>query len=499
MFSNYVNLGNSTRSWAHFTIVTATLFPTLLGLSAEATAQTIQPTPPEVTTQHFFPLGEASQCRQGYVWREAFAGDQVCVSPQMRKAVEDDNSAATERRSPGGSCNPGFVWRLARPDDHVCVTPQVRDQTQVDNRLASSRLVAAARITPLTPSVRMKIPFPPQTPGCHRLMDGVWQDEPCVSDEYIRTHPREPPLPGPSIQSNPKSLFPPPLNLQVPPASIIWGSVAFNITSDPTQITEVDSKAGANAFSIQVNTNQFTCSVCSNGYPFQGLPNVANSASQSGDTAWVQFTYQQSAYGLCVWNWDFTVFTAVQTATKGNEVYGYQNPTNCVNPTQTLTLTGSTGMIGGAEVFGYITCPTPWSNSGCSLQAVGYLPLAGGWYASGVTTDLLGLAGNWTNVNGGLLGAGGGSNAAFHGSAQIQMVLRAYSCFLQFADATGYIPQACPPPPPTNSIFTSLIEISATDPNFTNTGETNNLTNGPATLVCNAFDCWVSYSSVSPP
>jgi hypothetical protein len=499
MFANYVNLGNGTRSAVHFAIVTAAAFLTLLGLIAEASTQTVQPAPPAAATQDLFTLGEGSQCGQGYVWREAFAGDHVCVSPQMRETVADDNRAANERRAQSGNCNPDFVWRLANPEDHVCVTPQVRDQTQVDNRLASSRLASAARVVPLTPSVRMKIPFPPQTPGCHHLVNGVWQDEPCVSDEYIRTHPREPPLPGPSIQSNAKSLFPPPFNFQLPADNIIWGSVAFNITSDPTQATEVDSTAGANAFSVQVNTNYFTCSTCSNGYPFQGLPFIANSASQSKDKAWVQFSYQQAGYGLCVWNWDITVFNSVSFQTKGKTVYGSQNPTNCVNPTQTRTLTGSTAMIGGAEVFGYITCPTPGSNSGCSLQAVGYLPLAGGWYASGVTADLLGLAGNWTNVNGGLLGEGGGSSAVFGGSAQIQTVLRAYSCFLQPTDATGYIPQACPPPPPTNPFFRHLVEISATDPNSSTTGETNNLINGPATLSCDVFDCLVFYNSVSPP
>jgi hypothetical protein len=327
-------------------------------------------------------------------------------------------------------------------------------------------------------------------------VNGVWQDEPCVSDEYIRTHPRKPPLPGPSIQSNSKTLFFfPPFKIQLPADNLVWGSVAFNITSDPTQITEADSSAGANAFSVQVNTNNFTCSTCSNGYPFQGLPGIANSASQSGDTGWVQFSYQQSSYGLCVWNWDITVFNSVYAA--NGTVYGYQNPTNCVNPTQTGTLTGSTAVIGAAEVFGYITCPTPGSNSGCSLQAVGYLPWAGGWYASGVTTDLLGLAGNWTNVNGGLLGEGGSSSAVFHGSAQIQTVLRAYSCFLQPTDATGYTPQACPPP--INAWLALLENISATDPNFSDTGETNNLINGSATLVCNSSNCWVSYNAVSPP
>jgi hypothetical protein len=264
MIANHINLALGTRVSIHFAVVTAMGLTTLLGLRAEASAQAVQPAPPTASAQYFFPPGDGSQCRQGYVSREAFAGDHVCVSPQMRKTVADDNRAANERRAQSGECNPGFVWRLASPEDHLCVTPQVRDQTQVDNRLASSRLATTAGATPLTPSVRMKVPFPPQTPGCHRLVNDIWQDEPCVSDEYIRTHPRKPPLPGPSIQSNSKTLFFfPPLHIQLPADKLVWGSVAFNITSDPTQITEVDSNAGANAFSVQVNTNNFTWPCCS--------------------------------------------------------------------------------------------------------------------------------------------------------------------------------------------------------------------------------------------
>src|SRR5207237_10160316 len=90
-------------------------------------------------------------CRQGYVWRDAFPGDRVCVSPAIRDQAAQDNRQANARRGPGGgpygpdTCREGYEWRAARPDDHVCVTPQTRAQTASDNRQAAgSRGDAAA-------------------------------------------------------------------------------------------------------------------------------------------------------------------------------------------------------------------------------------------------------------------------------------------------------------------------------------------------------------------
>ena len=70
------------------------------------------------------------RCLPGYVWREAFEGDHVCVTPATRSQAAADNAAAAARREPNGgaygpdSCKPGFVWRVARPEDLVCVTPE---------------------------------------------------------------------------------------------------------------------------------------------------------------------------------------------------------------------------------------------------------------------------------------------------------------------------------------------------------------------------------------
>jgi hypothetical protein len=84
-------------------------------------------------------------CLPGFVWREAVAEDHVCVTPETRAQVRQDNELADSRRSTSGgpfgpdTCLPGFVWREATAGDHVCVTPETRSQAQQDNELADSR------------------------------------------------------------------------------------------------------------------------------------------------------------------------------------------------------------------------------------------------------------------------------------------------------------------------------------------------------------------------
>src|SRR5689334_5612491 len=63
-------------------------------------------------------------CLNGFVWRGAFAGDVVCVTPETQRQVALDNRAAASRRDPRGaygprSCQVPFVWRNARASDDV--------------------------------------------------------------------------------------------------------------------------------------------------------------------------------------------------------------------------------------------------------------------------------------------------------------------------------------------------------------------------------------------
>ena len=90
-------------------------------------------------------------CKNGFVFREAYKDDQVCVSTEVRAQVARDNAAAVSRIQPGvghsgpNTCKEGFVWRLARPQDLVCVDPSQRTQAADDNRTAYSR--QQARLT----------------------------------------------------------------------------------------------------------------------------------------------------------------------------------------------------------------------------------------------------------------------------------------------------------------------------------------------------------------
>jgi len=84
-------------------------------------------------------------CIYGFVWREARNGDTVCVKPEVRARVAQENSTPMLNRQPGGgaygsaTCMQGFVWREAFDGDTICVTPEIRRDTLADNAAAESR------------------------------------------------------------------------------------------------------------------------------------------------------------------------------------------------------------------------------------------------------------------------------------------------------------------------------------------------------------------------
>jgi hypothetical protein len=91
------------------------------------------------------PSGE-DVCASGYVWREARRADHVCVTPESRALVREENSGAPQRWTAGAygphTCIQGYVWREAFQGDDVCVTPQRRDQVREENHVAISRRAA---------------------------------------------------------------------------------------------------------------------------------------------------------------------------------------------------------------------------------------------------------------------------------------------------------------------------------------------------------------------
>ncbi len=93
-------------------------------------------------------------CSPGYVWRDAFDGDLICVTPQRYAQVQDENRYASEHIDPNAvvygftnsdDCLPGYMWRLAGPNDRVdpnhqvdrvCVTLKAYDQATDENNHA---------------------------------------------------------------------------------------------------------------------------------------------------------------------------------------------------------------------------------------------------------------------------------------------------------------------------------------------------------------------------
>jgi hypothetical protein len=86
-------------------------------------------------------------CKSGFVWRVARPSDLVCVTPESRARVAEENRTASSRIQPGGgasgpfTCLSGFVWREAFDGDQVCVTPEVRTLVATENQQAASRRV----------------------------------------------------------------------------------------------------------------------------------------------------------------------------------------------------------------------------------------------------------------------------------------------------------------------------------------------------------------------
>ena len=94
--------------------------------------------------QPALPYGPAT-CRSGFVWREASPTDLVCVPPEARNRVAQENATAAERWRGGAegrhSCKRAYVYREAFPGDNVCVTPESYDLAAEENALGPGRRV----------------------------------------------------------------------------------------------------------------------------------------------------------------------------------------------------------------------------------------------------------------------------------------------------------------------------------------------------------------------
>jgi hypothetical protein len=405
---------------------------------------------------------QSDECADGFVWREAFPDDHVCVSPQVRDMVKRQNHDAGQfTTQEGQECAPGYVFRMAGPRDQVCVTEDERDQAEQDNRMAETRLKSTQ--VPDYPDLadeagsRRNMLAVPQKEGCFGFADGAWHEIACVPEETARRN-FPPPAAQFSILSNRKAfyrLFGLPSTLPIRLAS-----TEVSHLSDPTISTLTDSLAGKDAFSIQVNTNFFPAS--------------------NGNTGWVQFVLQSKPDDpsipndddqLCVWQVDVTLAISTKNAS------GYTQ--TCVSVPKLRTVWGPNDVWPGggkritfvgpgvdinekAKVAGFVSTA---GNAGTRLYAWAFVPWAPfSAYAVGVA-DSQGLNGRWTEISGDIIGLGNGSQANFTRTT-VRTVLQASSCI------AGGASFACPsqPVPPQFALGTyATPEVTSV------TGESNNL------------------------
>jgi len=344
--------------------------------------------------------------------------------------------------------------------------------------------------------------LPPSKPGCYHLVNGVWEEVPCATEEQMKKIP-PPYVTADTIQSTAHHLIGKTSQVTAP---LVWGAVAttvFNLLPPPSSYP----CQFPNSYSIQANTNGFVSPTSYAGFPF--------SESQPGDRGWVQFVYQQagdtadndvSTERLCVWNFDLTSACSETNAAGTCIGPGFQS--YCVYPWYTLySLPGPLPTDDFSEVVGYVLCNQgPYSPNGCTLTVLGYLATAPdpsvGWWGT-VAPDNMGLGGaggtapsNWTSVGGSMYGMGGGTEAVFH-EVEIFTEVVADSCsaanYPTTSAPTLFTPKQCSSAQRSSSLTATLASAHGNG-----TAETNNLTPQPATFSCTDYQCILGWWGVAP-
>jgi hypothetical protein len=75
------------------------------------------------------------RCYPPYLYRGADPQDWVCVTAESHGLILQENGQANQNRISGtdNHCKSGFVWRDAFDGDGVCVTPAARDRVHNEN------------------------------------------------------------------------------------------------------------------------------------------------------------------------------------------------------------------------------------------------------------------------------------------------------------------------------------------------------------------------------
>ena len=81
-------------------------------------------------------------CQPQYDYRLADPQDWVCVDVNSRALIARENDEAARNRisETDNRCKSGFVWRDAFDGDGVCVTPEARDRVHQENQEQMKRI-----------------------------------------------------------------------------------------------------------------------------------------------------------------------------------------------------------------------------------------------------------------------------------------------------------------------------------------------------------------------
>lgn len=207
------------------------------------------------------------QCRPGFVWREAFAGDKVCVTGEVRAQAAQDNAQAAQRRVPNGAYGPntcvqGYVWREAGPGDQVCVTGAVRAQAAADNAQAAARrdpaCVVAVAPAPSTAAagglLRPVKPLQPAMPAVTppAINPGAATLTPPPAPAAAPPVP-PPPAPGAAPPPPPRSSAPPP----PPPTWPIHVGIGINDITGPAAEVVMMGYANSDQVATGIHTRLY--------------------------------------------------------------------------------------------------------------------------------------------------------------------------------------------------------------------------------------------------
>jgi hypothetical protein len=182
---------------------------------------------------------------------------------------------------------------------------------------------------------------------------------------------------------------------------ITYSEGSFPDVTNVTSETGSGAAPGANTFSLQLNTNTFTTSVCTG----------------SGCLGWQQFVYSNGGVAFIQYwllNYGAACPSGWNTYTSG---YCWRNGPNAASvPVQTITSLAQMTLAGTAQGGGTDTVVvTVTTTSGTSA------------YTAGNPDNILNLAQGWTASEFNVFGDGGGSQAVFNSGSTIDVMTSVFN------------------------------------------------------------------------